>query len=120
MVDPGLCEFCKELKEVAYADPLGRQYCMDCFSEASPVVTPMRMLSYLLLTVPFRIGDRVECRTAGVLFDGVGVVDDVSFDLEHFATPVYPSFHVVITDKAYKEAPDDLWYCEKQLIKVDI
>jgi hypothetical protein len=115
-VTQGLCESCKELKETAYIDPVGREYCTDCFS-LLPVPTASRILEYLMLTIPFKVGDRVECRTAGVLLDGVGTIDDISIELENYGTPTYPSFHVVIDDKAYPEAPDSLWYMESQLCK---
>jgi hypothetical protein len=74
-----------------------------------------RILEFLVDTVPFEIGDTVECRTAGVIFDGIGVIDDISMEPQHFGTPVYPSFHVKLTEKAYPEAPDELWYMEMQL-----
>jgi hypothetical protein len=116
MSDPtlGLCESCRELKDVVYTDPIGREYCGDCFA-GLPVPTPNRLLDFLTATIPFHIGDRVECRTAGALYDGIGTIDEVSFDPRNWGTPVYPSFHVTITDKAYDEAPDDLWYLEAQL-----
>lgn len=114
----GLCESCRELKPVAWTDPLGREYCEECLP-ALEVPGPSRILEYLEATVPFAVGDRVECRTGGVLYDGVGTVDEVSTSLEHFGTPVFPSFHVVIDEKAYPEAPDDLWYTEVCLKKVD-
>ncbi len=109
----GLCESCRELKAVAYTDPLGREYCKTCLLDLDP--GPNRMLEYLLGTIPFKVGDRVECRTAGVLYDGIGTIDEVSTELKNFGTPVYPSFHVVIDQKAYPEAPDAVWYMETQL-----
>jgi hypothetical protein len=112
--DPGLCESCRELKPVAWVDSLGREYCAECLAEL-PVPAPQRMLGFLMLTIPFHVGDRVECRTAGALYDGIGVIDEVSIDPATFGTPVYPAFHVVIEDKAYDEAPDDRWYMEQQL-----
>jgi len=114
----GLCETCRELKEVAWTDTLGRDYCAECF-QALPVPTATRLLDFLMRTVPFQVGDKVECRTAGVLFDGIGTIDEVSIEPVNFGTPVYPSFHVVIETKAYPEAPDQLWYLEAQLKKVD-
>lgn len=115
---PGLCESCRELKpDIAWTDTLGREYCTDCFS-IMPVATAPRMLAFLALTIPFHVGDRVECRTAGALYDGVGVVEEISTDPATFGTPVYPAFHVRIQDKAYEEAPDDRWYMETQLKKV--
>lgn len=118
MSDLGLCEICKELKDTAYTDPVGREYCVDCFADL-PVPTVNRIVSYLMLTIPFRIGERVECRTAGVLYDGIGTIDDISVDPENFGTPVYPSFRVTITQKAYDDAPDSCWYCEAQLTRIE-
>ena len=114
----GLCESCRELKPVAYTDPVDREYCAGCFT-TMPVATPSRMLEYLLATVPFSVGDRVECRTAGVLYDGIGVIQDISVVPENFGTPVYPSFQVRIEEPAYPEAPTTRWYMEQQLKKVD-
>jgi hypothetical protein len=114
----GLCEVCKELKETAYTDPVGREYCTDCFS-VLPIPTASRIIEYLMLTIPFKVGDRVECRTAGVLLDGVGNIDEISIEPEKFGTPAYPSFNVVIDDPAYPEAPKSCWYMETQLTKVD-
>lgn len=110
----GICETCRELKPTAYRDPIGREYCKDHL----PVPTVTRALGYLLATIPFGVGDRVEARTAGVLLDGVGVIDQISVEPENFGTPAHPAFHVVIEEKAYPEAPNALWYMEKQLRKV--
>lgn len=114
----GLCESCKELKSIAYTDPVGREYCSACLITL-PVPAVQRILAYLMVTIPFQVGDRVQCRTAGVLYDGIGVIDEVSISPENFGTPVHPSFHVTLTEKAYPEAPDALWYCEKQLRRVE-
>lgn len=114
----GLCYECKQLKPVAYTDSLDHDYCEGCFSVLS-VPPPPTLMDFLQVTVPYRVGDRVECRTAGALFDGVGKIDQISTDLENYGTPVYPSFHVVIDDKAYPDAPDSLWYTESCLTKVD-
>jgi hypothetical protein len=77
------------------------------------------LLDYLMLTIPFAVGDRVEARTAGKIFDGVGTIDEVSMDPAKYGTPIYPSFHVVIDEPAYSEAPKDRWYMEAQLRKVE-
>ena len=114
----GLCETCRELKDVAHTDELGREYCAECLASNPDYSIPF-MFAYLVATIPFHVGDKVEARTAGALFDGVGVIDKVSVNLSDWGTPVYPSFHVVIEDKAYPEAPDDLWYTESCLTKVD-
>jgi len=114
----GLCECCKELKPIAYIDPVEREYCEDCFAHLA-VPTATRIMDYLLRTIPFQVGDRVEARTAGVILDGVGTVEEVSMDLEKYGTPVYPSFRVRIEQKAFPEAPDERWYMEAQLRKVN-
>lgn len=112
-----LCDICKEIAEVVFTDAYGRSHCGECFGRL-PASTASLALEYLLLTIPFDVGDRVECRTAGALFDGVGVIDEVSVEPENFGTPAYPSFHVIIEDKAYPEAPDSLWYTETCLKRV--
>jgi hypothetical protein len=43
----------------------------------------------------------------------------VSIDPERWGSPVFPAFHVVIEEKANDDAPDELWYWEQQLKKVD-
>lgn len=113
---PGLCEFCRELKPIAFTDTVGREYCTECLNELTALSNPL--VDYLAVTVPFKVGDRVECRTAGALYDGIGVVDEVSTSLANYGTPVYPAFHVKIEEKAYPEAPDGLWYMEGQLHRV--
>lgn len=114
-----VCESCVELKPVALIDHVGRNYCADCVKLAEETVRESPVLQFMLTTVPFRVGDRVECRTAEVLYDGIGTIDEVSMSVEKFGTPFHPSFHVVIEEKAYPEAPDDVWYMERQLKKVD-
>jgi len=63
-------------------------------------------------TIPFSVGDFVECKTGGVLYDGDGVVEEVSFDLRNGGTPVNPAFRVKFTEKAYSQVPDELWFTE--------
>jgi hypothetical protein len=113
----GLCESCKELKPIVYIDPVDREYCEDCFTTL-PVPTATRIMDYLLRTIPFQVGDVVEARTGGVIYDGIGTIDEISMDPEKYGTPVYPSFHVIIEKKGFPEAPDDRWYMEAQLRRV--
>ena len=103
---------------MAFTDGVGRNYCALCLNEAIALAGP-NIMDYLMATIPFEVGDRVEARTAGALFDGVGVIDEVSFNPAKFGTPVHPSFHVRIEDKAYPEAPDELWYTEPCLKRVN-
>jgi hypothetical protein len=114
----GLCTSCQSIKPVADTDVVGREYCEDCVKIVQAAPMPINLL-ILAVTQPFHVGDRVECRTAGVVYDGIGVIDEVSTDWEKWGTPVYPSFHVVLEEKAYPECPDAIWYQEMQLRKVD-
>jgi hypothetical protein len=68
--------------------------------------------------VGFQIGDRVECRTGGQIYDGIGTVVVVSMLPEELASPVCPMFRVVIDEKAYPEVPDFVWYSEICMTKV--
>lgn len=114
----GLCDSCRELKAVAWTDVVGREYCAECTSTLA-VPSPNRLMDFLMITIPYRVGDQVRCYTAGALYDGIGTIDEVSFDLANFGTPVHPSFHVKITEPAYPEAPKSLWYTEACLQKAE-
>jgi len=116
--DTGLCEFCRELKPVAWVDQVGREFCAGCLTDLT-VLTGPTLVDYLMATIPFKVGDRVRCYTAGALFDGIGTIDEVSTELDKFGTPIFPSFHVVIDEPAYPEAPDSLYYMERQLKLAD-
>ncbi|QDH91721.1 hypothetical protein SEA_PHRAPPUCCINO_45 [Mycobacterium phage Phrappuccino] len=114
-----LCFSCKELREIVYVDPVYRGHCSACVTgPTSQVGSVVRAMQFLSATVPFQVGDRVEARTGGELYDGVGTVTEVSFDLEHGGTPVYPTFHVVIDEPADEHAPADGWYTEVCLAKL--
>lgn len=69
-------------------------------------------MAFLAETVPYKIGDKVSCKTGGQIYDGVGHVVKVSFDAADLASPVMPMFLVVLDEKAYPEAPDEIWYSE--------
>lgn len=116
-VKTGLCDNCRELKPVAWTDSIGREYCAMCLPQL-PVPTAWRIVEHLVRTIPFQVGDRVQCRTAGVLYNGIGTIDEVSMDPQKFGTPVFPSFHVVLEEKAYPTAPQSCWYTEVCLKKV--
>ncbi len=116
MADTELCEFCQDIKPVAYTDSLDRTWCAECYEVLTSPGYPL--LDFLAATIPFKVGDRVECRTAGRLYDGIGTVEEVSFDPAKYGTPVYPSFRVAITEKAYPTAPDEIWYTEKCLTRL--
>ena len=117
----GVCESCRKLKPVAWTDTLERDYCPECVEMFQQAMQPRSswMMTYLMATIPFQVGDRVRCYTAGALYDGIGTIDEISFEPEKYGTPVYPSFHVVIEEKAYPEAPDALYYTETCLHKAE-
>lgn len=111
------CYICKK-PESLFTDKVGRGYCEDCLTTL-PAPGNAEMIAALTATIPFAPGDRVEARTGAILFDGVGTVTDISFDIQHGGTPVYPAFRVVIDQKAYEDAPDDCYYTECCLTRVD-
>lgn len=112
------CFICKQTREIVHTDDLGHDRCLECLLEM-PTTAVAEALDFLLSTVPFSVGDRVECRTAGALLDGVGTVQQVSMSLENYGTPVYPSFLVKLEEKAHPEALDEQWYTEVCLARVD-
>lgn len=119
-----LCYGCKQFKEITYTQGgTGHPFCEEC-----TVVQPLTSDEWALMLLvapdspygpPFRPGDKVEVRTAGVVYDGVGEVTQMSMSLEHGGTPVYPSFHVVLSEKAHDQAPDEAWYTEVCMSKVE-
>lgn len=117
-----LCTGCKQFREIDYTSIEGQPWCANC-SMTPPLTSDEWAL--MLLVAPdspygprFRPGDHVEARTAGVIYDGVGEVTHMSMSLEHGGTPVYPTFRVVLSEKAHDQAPDEAWYTEVCLQKV--
>jgi len=116
-----ICWSCRAIKQIAYTDEVERGYCLDC-ARSLPVGGYIAALEFLDATVPFKVGDRVECRTAASfdederptsqVYDGIGRVIEVSTNLKDLATPVFPMFRVAIDEKAYPDAPDERWYSE--------
>ena len=112
-----LCHGCKRFAEVAWTEGgTGRPFCRGCVDSMPPTRDQLDALLLLApwspIGPPFRPGDVVECRTGAILFDGVGTVREMSTSLEHGATPIYPTFRVALTEKAYDDAPDEAWYTE--------
>lgn len=112
-----VCRGCKKLKELVYTDDFGLRYCAEC-AELKPKKPETLGLEFLLATIPFGRGDRVECRTGAVTYDGVGTVQEVSFNIEHGGTLVFPAFRVEIDEPANEHSPDEGWYTETCLKKV--
>ena len=113
-----LCWGCKKIRVIAVVDGASRDYCRDCAS-LMPESREAALLSFLALTVPYKEGDKVSCKTGGQVYDGVGHVVRVSFDPEDLASPVVPMFLVALDDKAYPEAPDEVWYSEVCMERVE-
>ena len=111
-----LCSSCKQMREPADTyDELF--YCQDCI-DAVPEKPELFGLAYLLATIPFSVGDRVECRTAGELYDGIGVVEEIDLNFKMGGTPVFPAFKVKLEEKSEDSLPDELWYTESCLTSV--
>lgn len=112
-----LCASCKQMREPAATyDDL--DYCQEC-SEFAPDVPELIGVAYLLATIPFSVGDKVECRTAAKLYDGIGIVKEIDIDFKMGGTPVFPAFKVEFTEKDNEEIPDELWYLEGCLKMVE-
>lgn len=117
-MDEVICIGCRLPRRVVRTDNNDLHYCAKC-AAVLPEPSETRALKFLLATLPFTPGERVECRTGGQIYDGVGTVDDVSFDFEKTGgTIIYPAFHVVIDQPAYPDAPEEGWYNEATLQRV--
>ncbi|ACH62319.1 gp87 [Mycobacterium phage Rizal] len=119
-----LCFGCKGFKEIVHTESgTGHPYCQECALMQPPTSDEWALVllnaPWSPFSAPFRPGDKVEARTAGQIFDGVGEVVDMSVSLEHGGTPVYPTFKVVLTEKAHDLAPDEAWYTECCLTRVE-
>ena len=111
-----LCASCNQMSEPA-ATYYELHYCQDCVS-MMPIPSEVYGLAFLLASIPFHVGDKVECRTAGELYDGIGTVKEIDTDFKMGGTPVFPAFRVLLEEKAESHLPDELWYTENGLKKV--
>jgi hypothetical protein len=119
-----LCYGCKRLKPVAYVQPGTEQPFCDRCEQAQPLtVEDWAVFALASPTSPigprFAPGDVVEARTAALIYDGVGVIEEMSMDLKNGGTPIYPTFLVRLTEKAHDLAPDADWYTEVCLTKTE-
>jgi hypothetical protein len=114
----GLCFACKHLCEVVSTDELGRSFCATCVV-GQPAGRVMAAAAWVAFTIPYRVGDKVSCKTGGQIYDGIGHVEEVSIDPKDLASPVVPMFRVAIDEKAYEECPDEVWYSSVCLSLVD-
>lgn len=118
-----LCYGCKRFVEIAWTESgTDRPFCGACVDAMPPTIDQVNMILLLAPWSPigprFKAGDRVEARTGAMVFDGVGTVEEMSISLEHGGTPIYPTFRVTITQKAYPEAPNEGWYTEVCLTRL--
>jgi len=114
------CSGCKAYKDIVFVEEgTDRNFCGGCTRILPPAPEELA-LAFVLATIPFKPGDRVECRTGAQLYDGIGTVQEISMLLENGGTPVFPSFRVAMEEKAIQdpEVPDELWYTEVCLTKV--
>lgn len=115
-----MCHGCKLPREIVYVnEDTALPYCVGCLVSFLPLSQSLRDAALLAATIPFSTGDRVEARLAGQVLDGTGTVTAVSTSLEHGATPVYPTFLVRLDEPAHDQCPDEAFYTENCLTKVD-
>lgn len=106
------------MAEIVHTDVLGRNFCASCWV-VQPLPREVILASWAAANCPYDVGDKVECRTGGQVYDGVGTIVEKSTDPKDLATPLVPMFRVAIEDKAYPEMPDEAWYSEVCITKVD-
>lgn len=115
---PSQCSLCKVNPATQGEDSFFR-VCDDCASlNAQTPSPPVTLGSFLAVSTPFVVGDRVECRTGAVWRDGIGTIDEVDYTFHHGGTPVYPTFHVVIDEPVNEDSPQEAWYTEVCLTRV--
>lgn len=118
------CYGCKLPRERAYIHPdTGQGFCVRCARSMpiNPAEWAMLLLTHPAspLGPPFVPGDVVECRRAATVYEGVGVVQGMSMNIEETGgTPLFPMFLVTLTEKAFDDAPGQAWYAEVSLTKV--
>lgn len=112
------CWGCKQRKPLALTDVLARSFCVECaVIQETGQFTAENGRRFLAVTVPYEVGDRVECRLAGERYEGTGKIVTVSMDFKDGGTPVMPIFHVVF-DEPGRGGKTDAWMCERDLTKV--
>jgi len=116
--DLGVCFGCKHLRETVLTDSLGRSFCPDCVT-SRPEGRTMLAAAWAASSMPYRVGDKVACKTGGQIYDGIGHIEEISVDPKDLASPVVPMFRVAIDEKSYPEVPDEVWYSEPCLTLVD-
>jgi len=103
-------------REVAYTDSITKRgYCSTC--AASPVTSSLDVASQYVESSPPEIGDVVECRTVGTIWEGFGEVIAISTKLEHGGTPVAPAYLVLMEDSRL------LWFtpvCLKRMVRENL
>lgn len=119
-----LCGVCKTFSEIVYTEEgTDRNYCEPCLAKEPLTKDEWQFLLLIAPWSPFgppyKVGDVVECRAAGEVYDGVGTVTEMDMSLAHGGTPVYPTWRVELTTKAHDGVPDEGWYTENCLTRVN-
>jgi len=118
-----ICVGCKAFTDIVYVEEgTERPFCQPCAQTLPPSSDELAVI-FLQLSIPYKVGDKVVARQALSVeefrTEGVGTVQEVSTDLAHGGTQVYPTFHVIIDEPAYEGAPTDGWFTEVCLSKAD-
>jgi hypothetical protein len=74
-----LCYSCHSVRQITYVDGNDRGHCGQRKVE-QPVTSITRAMGLLSSTTPFKVEDRVEARTAGERFDGIGAGAGIDLD----------------------------------------
>lgn len=97
---PAQC-LCRDGGAVAFVDPVTHVgYCISCSMDPikSSQNVNLQYLDDLLQQQPVALGERVECRTEGIDYDGDGEVIRISEEVRHGGTPVHPAYLVRLDD----------------------
>lgn len=120
-----MCYGCKLPTEDFYIHPeTGQSFCSKCSwgMPISPAEWALLLLTQpgSMVGPPFLPGDPVECRLAGQVYEGNGVVQEISMSLDRGGgTPLYPMFRVALNEKVNDQVPDEAWYSEVSLTKIE-
>jgi len=93
-------------------DPITeRGYCTACAANETTSTRHVH-LQWLSTVLPLEVGERVECRTVGEIYDGDGEIIEISTEIRRGGTPVHPAYLVRLDDGR------EWWYTSVCLTRV--
>lgn len=104
-------------REIAYRDRITKRgYCAKCAE--SPITSSLDVAAQFTVDdTPYQMGELVECRTVGTIWEGIGEIVAISTSLEHGGTPVAPAYLVLMEDSRM------LWFtpvCLKRMVRTHL